>query len=120
MGKGTLFKKLFDAHKDCFALSVSHTTRAPRAGEAHGVDYFYVPHDDFEALARADGFVEHAKFGSNRYGTSKQTIADQTAKGRVVVLDIEMEVSVRSFTRYSILNEGEMVKKEGKSLRGYF
>ncbi|KAI4866970.1 guanylate kinase [Hypoxylon rubiginosum] len=91
VGKGTLFKKLFDAHKDCFALSVSHTTRAPRAGEAHGVDYFYVPHDDFEALARADGFVEHAKFGSNRYGTSKQTIADQTAKGRVVVLDIEME-----------------------------
>ncbi|KAI1403489.1 guanylate kinase [Hypoxylon fuscum] len=91
VGKGTLFKKLFDAHKDCFALSVSHTTRKPRAGEAHGVDYYYVSPDEFEALVQADGFVEHAKFGSNRYGTSKQTIADQTAKGRVVVLDIEME-----------------------------
>ncbi|XXG97346.1 hypothetical protein Hte_003643 [Hypoxylon texense] len=91
VGKGTLFKKLFDAHRDCFALSVSHTTRKPRAGEAHGVDYYYVSHDDFEALAQAGGFVEHAKFGSNRYGTSKQTIADQAAKGRVVVLDIEME-----------------------------
>lgn len=93
VGKGTLFKKLFDAHKDCFALSVSHTTRKPRAGEAHGVDYYYVSPEEFEALVQADGFVEHAKFGSNRYGTSKQTIADQTAKGRVVVLDIEMEVS---------------------------
>lgn len=92
MGKGTLFKKLFDAHKDCFALSVSHTTRQPRAGEAHGVDYYYVTPEAFESLIAADGFVEHAKFGSNRYGTSKQTIADQTAKGRVVVLDIEMEV----------------------------
>ncbi|KAI0181635.1 guanylate kinase [Hypoxylon sp. FL1284] len=91
VGKGTLFKRLFDAHADCFALSVSHTTRGPRAGEAHGVDYYYVSHDDFDALARAGGFVEHAQFGSNRYGTSKQTIADQTAKGRVVVLDIEME-----------------------------
>lgn len=38
-------------------------------------------------------FVEHAKFGGNRYGTSKRTIADLTASGKVVVLDIEMEVS---------------------------
>lgn len=42
-------------------------------------------------LIGQDAFVEHAKFGGNRYGTSKQTVADQTAKGRVVVLDIEME-----------------------------
>jgi len=37
-------------------------------------------------------FVEHAKFGGNRYGTSKRTIGELTASGRVVVLDIEMEV----------------------------
>ncbi|KAK8107308.1 uncharacterized protein PG998_009321 [Apiospora kogelbergensis] len=46
---------------------------------------------EFEDLIAKDGFVEHAKFGSNRYGTSKKTIEEQTAKGRVVVLDIEME-----------------------------
>jgi guanylate kinase len=57
----------------------------------HGVNYFYVTRDDFESLVAADGFVEHAQFGSNRYGTSKQTIAEQTAKGLVVVLDIEIE-----------------------------
>ncbi|KAI1076398.1 guanylate kinase [Whalleya microplaca] len=91
VGKGTLFKRLFDAHADCFTLSVSHTTRAPRAGEADGVDYHFVTMDQFEALVAADGFVEHARFGSNRYGTSKQTIQEQTAKGKVVVLDIEME-----------------------------
>lgn len=50
---------------------------------------------EFEDLIAKDGFVEHAKFGSNRYGTSKATIEEQTAKGRVVVLDIEMEVSDR-------------------------
>lgn len=91
VGKGTLFKMLFAAHPDVFTLSVSHTTRAPRAGETDGVDYHYVTMAEFEELIASDSFVEHAKFGSNRYGTSKQTIADQTAKGRVVVLDIEME-----------------------------
>lgn len=47
--------------------------------------------EDFEKLIDEDGFIEHAKFGGNRYGTSKQTVKDQTAKGQIVVLDIEME-----------------------------
>lgn len=91
VGKGTLFNLLRERHPDTFALSVSHTTRQPRAGESHGVHYYYVTHEDFEKLIAEDGFIEHAKFGGNRYGTSKQTVRDQTAKGQVVVLDIEME-----------------------------
>jgi guanylate kinase len=47
--------------------------------------------EDFEDLISKDGFVEHAKFGGNRYGTSKMTIEEQTKKGKVVLLDIEME-----------------------------
>ncbi|KAF6844119.1 Guanylate kinase [Colletotrichum musicola] len=91
VGKGTLYKLLFDRHPDTFALSVSHTTRGPRPGEADGVDYHFVTREAFDDLVRADGFVEHATFGSNAYGTSKATIEEQSAKGRVVVLDIEME-----------------------------
>ncbi|TQS32922.1 hypothetical protein Golomagni_06749 [Golovinomyces magnicellulatus] len=91
VGKGTLYNRLFEKHPDCFCLSVSHTTRAPRAGEEDGVHYHFVPMADFEALIEKNGFVEHAKFGGNRYGTSKSTIEEQTKKGRVVVLDIEME-----------------------------
>lgn len=52
----------------------------------------------FEQMIADDGFVEHAKFGGNRYGTSKKMIGELTAGGRVVVLDIEMEV--RSFIPY--------------------
>lgn len=92
VGKGTLYKKLFEAHPGVFALAVSHTTRNPRPGEQHGKDYYFVSHDEFEALVKADGFVEHAKFGGNRYGTSKATIEEQSKKGQHVVLDIEMEV----------------------------
>ncbi|KAL2214107.1 guanylate kinase [Sarocladium strictum] len=91
VGKGTLYKMLFANHPNCFDLSVSHTTRDPRPGETRGVDYHYVTMDDFESLIAKGGFVEHAKFGGNRYGTSKATIEEQTAKGRVVLLDIEME-----------------------------
>ncbi|TQN74619.1 Guanylate kinase, partial [Colletotrichum shisoi] len=91
VGKGTLYKLLFERHPDTFALSVSHTTRGPRPGETDGVDYHFVTREAFDDLVARDGFVEHAVFGSNAYGTSKATIEEQSAKGKVVVLDIEME-----------------------------
>ncbi|KAF5011193.1 hypothetical protein FDECE_2679 [Fusarium decemcellulare] len=90
VGKGTLIKLLFSRHPETFTLSVSHTTRGPRAGETDGVEYHFVTKDAFKDLIAKDGFVEHAQFGSNLYGTSKATIEEQTAKGKVVVLDIEM------------------------------
>lgn len=48
--------------------------------------------EEFEKMIGEGGFVEHAKFGGNRYGTSKRMIGEISAGGRVVVLDIEMEV----------------------------
>ncbi|ORY56978.1 guanylate kinase [Pseudomassariella vexata] len=91
VGKGTLYNLLFTRNPNQFTLSVSHTTRKPRDGEQHGQHYFFVTMSEFEDLISRDGFVEHAQFGSNRYGTSKATIAEQEAKGLVTVLDIEME-----------------------------
>ena len=92
VGKGTLYTRLRENHPGCFAFSVSHTSRKPRAGEQHGVDYHYVSMEEFEDLIAKDSFIEHAKFGDNRYGTSKMTIEEQSKKGQVVLLDIEMEV----------------------------
>ncbi|KAK8146382.1 hypothetical protein G3M48_003174 [Beauveria asiatica] len=91
VGKGTLFNLLLERHPDAFCLSVSHTTRTPRSGEEDGKDYHFVQMQDFEDLIAKDGFVEHAEFSGNRYGTSKMTIEEQTKKGRIVLLDIEME-----------------------------
>ncbi|KAF7561544.1 hypothetical protein G7046_g2596 [Stylonectria norvegica] len=91
VGKGTLIKMLFQRHPEIFTLSVSHTTRSPRPGEQDGVDYHYVTKEAFRELIAQDKFVENAQFGSNLYGTSKATIEEQTAKGKVVVLDIEIE-----------------------------
>ncbi|CAK7271380.1 guanylate kinase [Sporothrix epigloea] len=90
VGKGTLYNLLFERHPDTFCSSVSHTTRSPREGERDAVHYHFTTMENFERLIAEDAFIEHAKFGGNRYGTSKQTVAEQTAKGRVVILDIEM------------------------------
>lgn len=103
VGKGTLFKLLETRHPDVFTLSVSHTTRSPRDGERPGIEYHFVTHQDFESVIAADGFVEHAQYGGQRYGTSKKTIEDGVAGGKVVVLDIEME-GVKQIKQRSDIN----------------
>ncbi|EGS21703.1 guanylate kinase-like protein [Thermochaetoides thermophila DSM 1495] len=91
VGKGTLYGLLFQRHPDTFTLSVSHTTRPPRPGEQDGVHYHFVTREAFLELKAKDGFVESAQFGDNLYGTSKATIEEQMAKGKTVILDIEIE-----------------------------
>ncbi|KAI0818138.1 guanylate kinase [Xylaria sp. FL0064] len=91
VGKGTLVQRLFDAHPGVFAFTVSHTTRAPRDGETEGVSYYFVSVPEFERLLAQDAFVEYTSFSGHYYGTSKHTIAEQTAKGLIVLLDIEMQ-----------------------------
>jgi len=90
-GKSTLLKRLFAQHPDTFGFSVSHTTRAPREGEANGIQYYFVPRERFAELVGQQAFIEHTQFSSNCYGTSKRAVEDVAAKGRVCILDIEME-----------------------------
>ncbi|KAI1366973.1 guanylate kinase [Xylaria arbuscula] len=90
VGKGTLAQKLFEAHPGVFASTVSHTTRAPRSGEVEGASYYFISVAEFELLISQNAFVEYTSFSGHYYGTSKHTIAEQIAKGLVVLLDIEM------------------------------
>lgn len=94
-GKSTLLKHLFTAHPHTFGFSVSHTTRSPRPGEQDGREYNFTTKEKFLKLLDEGGFIEHAQFGGNYYGTSVKAVKDVAEKGRVCVLDIEMEV--RSF-----------------------
>ncbi len=89
-GKGTLVKKLLAEHED-YAISVSMTTRNPRPGEVDGRDYFFVTKDKFEATIAEDGFVEHACYVGNYYGTPKAYVEEQLNKGKNVILEIEIQ-----------------------------
>ncbi|ORY10869.1 guanylate kinase-like protein [Clohesyomyces aquaticus] len=90
-GKSTILKRLFDEFPDKFGFSVSHTTRSPRGGEQNGVEYHFVTKDEFLELVDRKGFIEHAQFGGNHYGTSIKAVEDIAEKGRTCILDIEME-----------------------------
>lgn len=81
---------MFDEFPDTFAFSVSHTTRKPRPGEVEGKDYYYVQRDTFEEMINSGGFLEHAQFSGNRYGTSKQSVTDIQKTGRICILDVEI------------------------------
>ena len=76
VGKGTLVKELLklDEH---LALSVSCTTRKPRAGERDGVDYFFLTRDEFLRRVEADGFLEYDEHFGNYYGTPKDFVREQ-------------------------------------------
>jgi len=89
-GKSSLVKALLelDSHVQ---LSVSHTTRAPRGQEKHGREYFFVSEQEFDAMVKADAFVEWASVHQHRYGTSKKAIEERMAQGADVVLEIDYQ-----------------------------
>jgi guanylate kinase len=89
-GKTSLAKALVESTPDV-AFSVSHTTRAPRPGEQHGVHYYYVSREEFDRMVANGEFVEHATVFGNSYGTSKKAIADQIQSGKSVILDIDWQ-----------------------------
>jgi len=89
VGKSTITKALMD-HPD-FWVSVSATTRSPRAGERDGVDYFYISEDEFNRRISANEFLEWAEFAGNKYGTPITEVHEKLAKGLNVILEIEID-----------------------------
>ena len=90
VGKGTLIRGLRERIPE-LALSVSATTRAPRPGEVDGRDYHFLDPAEFERRVEAGDFVEHARYAGNRYGTLRSELERDTAAGRPVVLEIEVQ-----------------------------
>jgi guanylate kinase len=95
VGKGTIIHKFQQDYPDLarhFGFTVSHTTRAPRAGEVDGVHYHFVSHKDMAELRAADAFLESAEVHGNVYGTSWQALRDvQQNAGQRCLLDIDVQ-----------------------------
>lgn len=90
VGKGTLVKKLLSDY-DCYALSISATTRAPRPGEENGREYFFVTKEEFEDKIAHEGLIEYAQYVGNYYGTPKAYVEQQLNLGKNVILEIEIQ-----------------------------
>lgn len=93
-GKGTLVKKLLETY-DNYALSISMTTRAPRAGEENGVHYFFADREQFEEKIAQNGLIEYAQYCGNYYGTPRAYVEEQLSKGKNVILEIEIQGALK-------------------------
>ena len=90
VGKGTLVASLMEQRKDC-VFSVSATTRAPRGKEKNGREYWFLSEKDFRAKTKQGWFLEYAKVFGNLYGTPNHEVEGKIKKGKVVVLDIDVQ-----------------------------
>jgi len=103
VGKGTLIAKLLERVPG-LELSVSATTREPRAGEVDGRDYHFLTAAEFDERTEREDFLEFATYSGNRYGTLRSEVRKRLEAGHSVVLEIEVQGArqVRAAMRESI------------------
>jgi guanylate kinase len=90
VGKSTVIAHLRTVHPDVW-LSVSVTTRRPRPGETHGVQYFFVDDEEFDKLIANGELLEWAEFAGNRYGTPRRAVLAHLERGEPVLLEIDLQ-----------------------------
>jgi len=103
VGKGTLIARLLERVPG-LELSISATTREPRAGEVDGRDYHFLTPEEFDRRIETEDFLEFATYSGNRYGTLRSEVSRRLAEGHSVVLEIEVQGArqVRAAMRESV------------------
>ncbi|URA10236.1 guanylate kinase [Thermospira aquatica] len=91
VGKTTLYKRLLAEFPERLAFSVSATTRKPRPGEVHGVDYYFYTREDFEKAKENGEFAEWAEVYGNYYGTLKSELEQIMSEGKTALLDVDVQ-----------------------------
>lgn len=87
-GKGTVIAQLYKTWPH-FALTVSATTRHPRAGEVEAESYYFMTDEAFSKAVAQDAFLEWACVHSNRYGTLKSEVEKKLKEGKSTILEID-------------------------------
>lgn len=99
-GKGTVMKAMLAKYEDRYALSVSATSRKPRAGEVDGREYFFKTKEEFEELIAGEKLIEYAKYVDNYYGTPAEYVEQQRNAGKDVLLEIEVQGALQVKEKY--------------------
>jgi len=89
-GKSTIINAASEEIGEYY-FSISTTTRVPREGEQHGVDYFFVSKESFEEDIKAGNFLEYAEVHGNYYGTSLKPVRSALDEGKLVIFDIDVQ-----------------------------
>lgn len=91
VGKSTLLHRLFQEYPDNVSFSVSYTSRSPRTGENHGIDYYFTDEETFKNKIRNRDFLEWACVHGNYYGTGKAEVEKILHSGKHCILDIDVQ-----------------------------
>ena len=89
-GKTSLVRALMERVPE-LRFSISYTTRRQRPNEVHGRDYFFVPREEFERMAEAGQFLEHATVFGNSYGTARAQVEQSLTSGQDLILEIDWQ-----------------------------
>jgi guanylate kinase len=89
-GKTSLVNALLEREPD-IELSISHTTRSPRAGETDGRNYHFVSRAQFVEMSGRGEFLESAEVHGNLYGTAEAWIRERRAEGKDILLEIDWQ-----------------------------
>lgn len=119
VGKDTIARGLIDRNPESYYFVVTATTRPPREGEVHGVDYFFVSNDEFARMIDEDELLEWAIVYNDFKGVPKQQIRDALGSGRDVIMrvDVQGAATIRKlipnavFVFLSVESEGSMVRR---------
>lgn len=93
-GKGTLCKALLERNNN-LNISVSMTTRSPRAGEQDGINYFFTDREKFQEMINNNEFLEYACVYDNYYGTPRYYVEDMVEEGKDVILEIDIQGALK-------------------------
>jgi len=99
VGKGTVCKALRRMMPE-LVYSVSATTRAPRAGETDGVDYYFKTRDEFREMIERGALLEHAEYVGNLYGTPREPVERTIAEGKDIILEIDVRGALQVKRNY--------------------
>ena len=98
-GKSTVVKRLAGDPRVAPYVSISATTRTPRPGETHGVEYFFLSREEFEKLRSEGNLLESAEVHGNAYGTPSKPVMDQINQGGLVILEIDVQGAAQVIER---------------------
>jgi guanylate kinase len=98
-GKTTIARALLQRRSD-IGYSVSCTTRAPRQGEEHGRDYYFLSPEDFAERRARGEFAESAEVHGRFYGTLREEVERVLASGRHVLMDIDVQGAAQFATAF--------------------
>jgi guanylate kinase len=89
-GKGTICQELLRSYPG-LNYSISATTRKARVGEQHGVNYWFVSHEEFQKMIKDDELLEWAEVYGNFYGTPCRQVKEMLKNGKDIVLEIDAQ-----------------------------